>query len=75
MGSRFGGRVGGGSGGSSNLKGKQPGSGLRKLNWDIRTLEPLRKDFYVEHPAVRTRYKYESISLASDMSVPTMKWE
>lgn len=38
------------------LKGKQPGGGLRKVNWDLRTLEPLRKDFYVEHPAVRNRY-------------------
>jgi len=38
------------------LKGKQPGGGLRKVNWDLRTLEPLRKDFYIEHPAVRNRY-------------------
>ncbi|XP_011880510.1 PREDICTED: ATP-dependent RNA helicase dbp2-like [Vollenhovia emeryi] len=37
------------------LKGKQPGGGLRKVNWDLCTLEPLRKDFYVEHPAVRNR--------------------
>ncbi|XP_046737133.1 ATP-dependent RNA helicase dbp2-like [Diprion similis] len=55
-GSRFGGRGGGGSG---NLKGKQPGSALRKLNWDVRSLEPLRKDFYVEHPSVRTRSREE----------------
>lgn len=45
----------------SSLKGKQPGSGLRKVNWDLRSLEPLRKDFYVEHPTVRNRYrKYKS---------------
>nr|XP_046468760.1 probable ATP-dependent RNA helicase DDX5 isoform X2 [Neodiprion pinetum] len=55
-GSRFGGRGGGGSG---NLKGKQPGSALHKLNWDVRSLEPLRKDFYVEHPSVRTRSREE----------------
>lgn len=38
------------------LKGKQPGIGLRKVNWDLCSLEPLRKDFYIEHPAVRNRY-------------------
>lgn len=53
---RFGGR---GRGTNNNLrggiKGKQPGGTLRKVNWDIRSLEPLRKDFYIEHPAVRNR--------------------
>lgn len=37
------------------MKGKQPGGALRKVNWDIRSLEPLRKDFYIEHPSVKTR--------------------
>ncbi|XP_076634724.1 putative ATP-dependent RNA helicase DDX5 isoform X2 [Colletes latitarsis] len=41
------------------VKGKQPGGTLRKVNWDVRALEPLRKDFYVEHPAVRNRSKEE----------------
>ncbi|XP_011157859.1 ATP-dependent RNA helicase dbp2 isoform X1 [Solenopsis invicta] len=41
------------------LKGKQPGGGLRKVNWDLCTLEPLRKDFYIEHPAVRNRSNEE----------------
>ncbi|XP_033335700.2 uncharacterized protein LOC117225946 isoform X1 [Megalopta genalis] len=41
------------------IKGKQPGGALRKITWDIRSLEPLRKDFYVEHPSVRNRSKEE----------------
>ncbi|XP_076292449.1 putative ATP-dependent RNA helicase DDX5 isoform X1 [Lasioglossum baleicum] len=57
---RFGGR---GRGISSSIrggiKGKQPGGALRKITWDIRSLEPLRKDFYVEHPSVRNRSKEE----------------
>ncbi|XP_012219238.1 uncharacterized protein [Linepithema humile] len=50
-------------GGVSNvrggLKGKQPGGGLRKMNWDLRTLEPIRKDFYIEHSGVRNRSDQE----------------
>lgn len=38
------------------LKGKQPGGGLKKMNWDLSTLEPIRKDFYMEHSGVRNRY-------------------
>ncbi|KAI4487315.1 hypothetical protein M0804_005464 [Polistes exclamans] len=45
--------------GRGGLKGKQPGGSLRKVNWDARSLEPLRKDFYIEHPAVRNRSKEE----------------
>lgn len=37
------------------IKNKQPGGALRKINWDVRSLEPLRKDFYIEHPTVRSR--------------------
>lgn len=37
------------------MKGKQPGGALRKINWDIRSLEPLCKDFYIEHSAVKNR--------------------
>ncbi|XP_043281725.1 ATP-dependent RNA helicase dbp2-like isoform X2 [Venturia canescens] len=36
-------------------KGKQHGGSLKKLHWDTRTLEPIKKDFYIEHPAVRNR--------------------
>ncbi|KAK2581084.1 hypothetical protein KPH14_006125 [Odynerus spinipes] len=59
--SRFSGRGRGGSvsNGRGGLKGKQPGGSLRKVNWDIRSLEPLRKDFYIEHLAVRNRSKEE----------------
>lgn len=54
--SRFSGRGGGNpNAGSGGIKGKQPGSALKKVNWDIRSLEPLKKDFYVEHSAVRNR--------------------
>lgn len=44
-------------GGSRNggAKGKSPGGSLKKMNWDTRTLEPIKKDFYIEHPAVRSR--------------------
>jgi len=48
------------------LKGKQPGGGLRKVNWDLRSLEPLRKDFYIEHLAVRNRYR-NRISIISNI--------
>ncbi|RLU23438.1 hypothetical protein DMN91_003642 [Ooceraea biroi] len=41
------------------LKGKQPGGALRKVNWDLRMLEPIRKDFYIEHPSVRNRSNEE----------------
>ncbi|XP_029032685.1 uncharacterized protein LOC117604337 isoform X2 [Osmia lignaria lignaria] len=58
--SRFGGR---GRGTTNNIrgsiKGKQPGGTLRKIIWDVRSLEPLRKDFYIEHPSVRNRSKEE----------------
>ncbi|KAF7397768.1 hypothetical protein HZH68_008990 [Vespula germanica] len=59
--SRFNGRGRGSSvsTGRGGLKGKQPGGSLRKVNWDARSLEPLRKDFYIEHPAVRNRSKEE----------------
>lgn len=60
--SRFGGR---GRGTTNNIrgsiKGKQPGGTLRKIIWDVRSLEPLRKDFYIEHPSVRNRYKFKNL--------------
>ncbi|XP_076755162.1 putative ATP-dependent RNA helicase DDX5 isoform X2 [Xylocopa sonorina] len=52
-----------GRGSTSNVRGiiksKQPGGALRKITWDVRSLEPLRKDFYIEHPTVRSRSKEE----------------
>nr|XP_033204340.1 probable ATP-dependent RNA helicase DDX5 isoform X2 [Bombus vancouverensis nearcticus] len=52
-----------GRGTTNNIRGivknKQPGGALRKINWDVRSLEPLRKDFYIEHPTVRSRSKEE----------------
>ncbi|XP_012523407.1 ATP-dependent RNA helicase dbp2 [Monomorium pharaonis] len=41
------------------LKGKQHGGNLKRVNWDLCTLEPLHKDFYIEHPAVRNRSNEE----------------
>ncbi|XP_011153208.1 ATP-dependent RNA helicase dbp2 [Harpegnathos saltator] len=57
-----------------SLKGKQPGGGLRRVNWDLRSLEPLRKDFYVEHPAVRNRSK-EEVSQFRENTEITVKGE
>lgn len=51
---RFIGRGGNNSGG---VKGKIPGSALKKLSWDITSLEPVKKDFYVEHPSVTRRFE------------------
>lgn len=53
---RFMGRGRGNSIHSGMPKNKIPGGNLRKLSWDVHTLQPLRKDFYIEHPAVKNRY-------------------
>ncbi|KAG5346688.1 DDX5 helicase, partial [Acromyrmex charruanus] len=58
-GSRFGTPRGNSNNLRGGLKGKQPGGGLRKVNWDLCTLEPIRKDFYIEHLAVRNRSNEE----------------
>jgi hypothetical protein len=42
-------------GGGNSLKGKQPGERLRKPRWDMSSLQPFRKDFYVPHPNVVNR--------------------
>lgn len=60
----FGGGGGGGFGGfggnsfGNSLKGKQPGERLRKPRWDMSTLQPFRKDFYVPHPTVANRFVF-----------------
>ncbi|KAK0089455.1 hypothetical protein PV326_004480 [Microctonus aethiopoides] len=73
--SRFGGRGGGNpNAGGGGIKGKQPGSALKKVNWDIRSLEPLKKDFYVEHSAVRNRSN-EDIDKFRQASEITLKGE
>lgn len=50
-----GGSGGGGGGGGNSLKGKQPGERLRKPRWDMSSLQPFRKDFYVPHQNVVNR--------------------
>lgn len=47
---RSGGRFGGRS---------QNGQGLRTVEWDRKTLQPFKKDFYVAHPVVKNRSPYE----------------
>nr|CAD7429386.1 unnamed protein product [Timema monikensis] len=55
----------GGSGGSygggfqGGMKGKQPGGGLRKINWDMNQLRPFAKNFYVPHPQISARQDFE----------------
>ncbi|KAI4470132.1 atp-dependent rna helicase dbp3 [Holotrichia oblita] len=53
----------GGGGGSrfSNGNNQQGGGGnrLRRPNWDMKSLPPFKKDFYVPHPAVANRSPYE----------------
>lgn len=61
-----------------SLKGKQPGGRLRKPFWDMNTLEPFKKDFYVPSAAVVDRteddieqYRNEkSITLKGDRIPP-----
>ena len=50
-------RFGGGCNGIGN--GGLPGNRLRKPNWDMKDLRPFKKDFYVPHPAVANRSKFE----------------
>ena len=48
-GGRFGGGGyggGGGFGGGGSLKGKQPGGGLRAIDWSRERLQPFEKNFY-----------------------------
>ncbi|XP_034934045.1 ATP-dependent RNA helicase dbp2-like [Chelonus insularis] len=45
-----------GNNSNGGIKGKQQSCvAVKKLNWDIKSLEPLKKDFYIEHPAVKNR--------------------
>ncbi|XP_063238905.1 probable ATP-dependent RNA helicase DDX5 [Bacillus rossius redtenbacheri] len=57
----FGDDRGGGLGMGGGLKGKQPGERLRRPRWDMSTLQPFRKDFYVPHPNVLHRPMEEVI--------------
>ncbi|KAK3919573.1 putative ATP-dependent RNA helicase DDX17 [Frankliniella fusca] len=74
-GSRFGGGGGGFGGGfggggfGSSLKGKQPGERLRKPRWDMSTLQPFRKDFYVPHPTVANRTPQEVAAYRSSVEI------
>ena len=45
-------------------KGKQPGESLRKPLWDVTTLMPFQKNFYVAHQNCLSRcvFKYSVLS-------------
>nr|CAD7444090.1 unnamed protein product [Timema bartmani] len=60
-GGSFGGNGGGSYGGGfqGGMKGKQPGGGLRKINWDMNQLRPFAKNFYVPHPQISARQDFE----------------
>ncbi|XP_049777317.1 ATP-dependent RNA helicase p62-like isoform X1 [Schistocerca cancellata] len=47
--------------GGKNFRGRddQLGGGLRKPTWDMSMLSPIAKDFYVPHPNVANRNKFE----------------
>lgn len=49
-------RRGGAPGAGSNLKGKQPGGGLVKPQWEMHSLRPFTKNFYVPHQDVSNRF-------------------
>ena len=39
-----------------------PGQNLRRIRWETQTLEPLKKNFYVEHPKCANRPPQEIIA-------------
>jgi ATP-dependent RNA helicase DDX5/DBP2 len=43
------------SGASGKFDGNSMGSRLQTINWDLSKLPVFEKNFYIEHPAVRTR--------------------
>lgn len=50
---RFGNKFG------ANKNNNASGARLRKPNWDMKTLRPFKKDFYIPHPKVANRSGYE----------------
>jgi ATP-dependent RNA helicase DDX5/DBP2 len=38
------------------MKGRHPGGQLRKPRWDLGSLKPFSKNFYIPHPNVSSRY-------------------
>ena len=66
-GNRFRNSAGSNSSGGGNMSGGrfsrngsgQAGNRLRKPNWEMHTLRPFKKDFYVAHPTVQNRSPFE----------------
>ncbi|KAJ9577001.1 hypothetical protein L9F63_006438, partial [Diploptera punctata] len=48
-----------------NFKNSQLGMNLKKQNWNIDNLSPFTKDFYVPHPSVENRSRFEVDSYRS----------
>merc|ERR550539_733385 len=87
---RFGGGGGGGDGGGGgfggSLKGKQPGGGLRAIDWSRERLQPFEKNFYNATSASRNmdprdvaKFRHENeiviIKGEQDCPNPIMRWE
>lgn len=64
-------RRGSGPGAGSNLKGKQPGGGLVKPEWEMHSLRPFSKNFYVPHLNVsnRTHNEVEGYRVRNQITV------
>jgi len=57
-----GGGFGGYGGGPPMRKDWIPGQNLRRIRWETQTLEPLKKNFYVEHPKCANRPPQEIVA-------------
>lgn len=64
-------RRGSGPGAGNSLKGKQPGGGLVKPQWEMHSLRPFTKNFYVPHQDVsnRTRNEVEGYRVRNQIMV------
>ena len=78
--------MGGGSSGGAPPMRKDwiPGQNLCKIRWENQTLEPLKKNFYVEHPVVANRPAQEIVAyfqkeqiqfMSKDYPKPIMKFD
>ncbi|KAK9502540.1 hypothetical protein O3M35_011304 [Rhynocoris fuscipes] len=71
----FGGRGSfGGRGEYNSLKGRQLGGRLRKLYWDMTSLEPFKKDFYTPHDNITNRPQHDVEKYMEEKSI-TIKGE
>jgi len=82
----YGGGGGGYGGGGGSLKGKQPGGGLRPVNWERYNLKPFEKNFYNASSASRNadpreveKFRHENeialVKGADQTPNPIMTWQ